>query len=368
MKKYRSVVLAIIIVVVGVLIFGMLAKNRKQVETTPPEVKALQVSAQQVRLSAIPYNIEVTGVLTSKNKIELFSEAQGVLQKLPKEFKIGTRFRKGETLVAVNSKEFEAQINSNRSSLMNQIAGMLPDMQIDYPKASKKWEVYLENFQVENPTPKLPTFQSNGEKLFVSGKNIYQTYYTIKNLEERLAKYKITAPFSGIVTQSNINAGTLVRSGQKLGEFIDDSSFEINLSVPAADNVFLRVGSEVSLSSIDGNREYTGKVLRINGAVDQATQTVLVIVELKSKQLKEGQYLKAFIDGKEIENAINIDNSLIVENNKVFVVENNQLALKDVQIVNYKDGKVLVQGLKDGMQLVNETLAGAYPGMKVEID
>ena len=367
MKKYRSAILAIVIIAIGVLVFGMLARNRKPLETAPIEVKALKVKTQEVQLSAIPYNIEVTGVLTSKNKIELFSETQGVLKKLSKEFKIGTRFQKGETLVAVNSKEFEAQINSNRSSLMNQIAGMLPDMQIDYPNASKKWEVYLENFRVEATTPELPTFQSNGEKLFVSGKNIYQTYYTIKNLEERLSKYEIMAPFSGIVTQSNINSGTLVRSGQKLGEFIDDSVFEIHLSVPAAENEFLKMGSKVTLSSVDGNSQYTGKVLRINGAVDQTTQTVLVVVELRSKALKEGQYLKALIDGKEVENALNIDNSLIVENNKVFIVENNQLQLKDVQIVNYKVGKVLVQGLENGMQLVNETLAGAYPGMKVEM-
>jgi len=367
MKKYRSAILAIVIIAMGVLVFGLLAKNREPVNTAPIEVKALKVKTQKVQVSAIPYNIEVTGVLTSKNKIEVFSETQGVLKKLSKEFKIGTRFQKGEILVAVNSKEFEAQINSNRSNLMNQIAGMLADMQIDYPKAYKKWEVYLENFNVEKTTPKLPAFESNGEKLFVSGKNIYQTYFTIKNLEERLAKYKITAPFNGIVTESNINSGTLVRSGQKLGEFIDDSVFEIHLSVPAAENAFLKMGSKVTLSSVDGSAQYTGKVLRINGAVDQTTQTVLVVVELRSKALKEGQYLKALIDGKEVENALNIDNSLIVENNKVFIVENNQLRLKDIQIINYKEGKALVQGLENGMQLVNETLAGAYPGMKVEM-
>ena len=40
-------------------------------------------------------------------------------------------------------------------------------------------------------------------------------------MEATLDKYTIKAPFNVVVTQSNINPGTLVRNGQKLGEFIN---------------------------------------------------------------------------------------------------------------------------------------------------
>ena len=106
--------------------------------------------------------------------------------------------------------------------------------------------------------------------------------------------------------------------------------------------------------------------MRINGTVDATTQTVLVIVELRSKQLKEGQYLKAQIQGKELKNVYEIDNSLIVEGNKVFVVQESILTLQPITIHHYQKEKVLISGLENGMLLVNEIVAGAYPGMQVE--
>ena len=367
MKKYRSAILGLIVIIAGVFIFITLIRSKRQAEPVTVAMEAPKVQVQKVQLSSIPYAIEVTGVLRAKNRIELYSETQGVLKRLSKEFKIGTRFQRGQTLIEIDSREFESEIKSSRSNLMNQIASMLADMQIDYPNAYKKWEVYLEQFHVDKPTPELPTFETNEEKLFVSGRNIYQTYYSIRNLEQRLSKYEIVAPFRGIVIESNINTGTLVRSGQKLGEFIDDSVFEISLSVPASDNEFLSLGSEVLLTSIDGNSTYQGNVLRVNGSVDQVTQTVSVVVEIKSQKLKEGQYLKASIQGKQIDNAMEIDNSLIVEDNKVYVVQGDQLALKEVQVLNYNQSKVLVQGLENNMLLVSESIAKAYPGMKIEV-
>ena len=56
-------------------------------------------------------------------------------------------------------------------------------------------------------------------------------YYSIKNIEKRLSKYNITAPFNGVLTEALVTKGTLIRPGQKLGEFIDTSVFEIELAI-----------------------------------------------------------------------------------------------------------------------------------------
>ena len=61
----------------------------------------------------------------------------------------------------------------------------------------------------------------NFVQLFISN------YYGVKSAEERLNKYKITAPFDGVISTSFVENGTMARAGLILGEFINSDSFEI---------------------------------------------------------------------------------------------------------------------------------------------
>lgn len=70
-------------------------------------------------------------------------------------------------------------------------------------------------------------------------------------MEETLGRYRITAPFDGQVTLSAINPGTLVRTGQKIGEFAAPGRYELEVSVGLRDAGFLEPGSIVMLSSED---------------------------------------------------------------------------------------------------------------------
>ncbi|AXT58101.1 efflux RND transporter periplasmic adaptor subunit [Aquimarina sp. AD1] len=368
MKKYVSIIIGVSIVILGVLAFNLLnVEDNKKKEEVTAETPIKVIKVKRVKLTNVPYAVEATGILHAKEKIELYSEVQGVIQKTNTAFKIGNRFRKGQALIVMDNKEHTAQIKSARSDLMNQIAAMLPDMEIDYPNISKKWETYLENLTVNSKTPELPEFNSNEEKLFVSGKNIYSAYYNIINLEERLSKYYINAPFTGIVTESNVNVGTLIRSGQKIGEFTDDSNFELHLSIPASDNRYLKKGISVHLKTMDNFQSFSGKITRINGKINQDTQSVNVIVEVSNEGLKDGLYLKAQIDGDDLIDVFKIDNALILENNMVYVVKDNLLELKPIRIVNYQGNASVITGLESENIIVNQSIANAYPGMPVEI-
>ena len=127
-------------------------------------------------------------------------------------------------MLSLNSDEFYASLQSQKSNLYNLITSILPDLRLDYPTEFKKWETYLKGFDMNKTTPKLPDFSSDKEKYFISGRGILTAYYNVKNLEVRLSKHQIRAPFSGILTEALVTPGTLVRVGQKLGEFIDPSS------------------------------------------------------------------------------------------------------------------------------------------------
>ncbi len=50
---------------------------------------------------------------------------------------------------------------------------------------------------------------SEKENYFITGRGIVSSYYNLKNLEQRLSKYVISAPFSGILTEALVTEGTL---------------------------------------------------------------------------------------------------------------------------------------------------------------
>ncbi len=364
MKVWIKALIGLGIVILGILLFGLMRKSKEQPQNDEKnEIK--MVSTHLVEPTALPFVIEATGTLSAKKKIELYSEVQGVLLSSKTLFKVGNGFYKNQPLLQINSTEHRAQLLSSRSAFLNKIAGMLPDMELEFPNSSKRWQSYLTEFRVDKPLGGLPEPESDTERLFLTGRGIYENYYTIKNQEERLSKYTLKAPFTGIVTESLVNEGTLVRSGQKLGEFIDASLFEINLEVPARYHSYVKPGKEVLLRTLDDNHEFKGKVSRINAKIDTDTQTVLVVVELSDKNLKEGQFLKGIIFGEQIKNVVQIDNNLLMENNHVYVVKDSTLQLQQVIPINYVGDSIVVKGLESNTIIVDEVLANAYPGMKV---
>ncbi|WP_343767128.1 efflux RND transporter periplasmic adaptor subunit [Gangjinia marincola] len=366
MKKYSTVLIGIIVLGLGFLFFFLLNKNNETAskELVQRDIKQI-VETKKITLKNIPYTVEATGTLTAKQQIELYSEVQGVLHNSRKSFKVGTTFKKGETILSINSEEHLAQVQSNRSNLINQIAAMMPDMEIDYPNDYQKWQNYLQNFDVKSRLKPLPEATSEQEKLFVTGKNVYQTYYTVKNLEARLSKYYISAPFNGEITETLVNAGALVRSGQKLGEFIDGSVFELELKVPATEKEYFTQGSIVELSTINNQQSYTAKISRLSSKIDRETQTILVIIELSGTDFQDGQYLKANIKGSLIKDAVEIPSKLLKNNNQVFIVEDDKLVLQTIHIVDYNDDTLLVKGLTNNMVLVTE-VTNLNPGTTVE--
>lgn len=282
-------------------------------------------------------------------------------------FKEGQSFRKGETIINIDADEYAASVQSAKSNLFNQLTAVMPDLRLDYPDIYSKWQDYLTNFDMSKSTPALPELATEKEKFFISGRGILTSYYNVKNLEQRLSKYRIVAPFSGVLTETLVTEGTLVRSGQKLGEFINTEVYELEVAISKRYTDLLKVGESVELTNLDDNSTYKGKVTRINGSIDQATQTVNAYIEVEDKNLREGMYLEADLDAKKEENAIEVDRGLLLEDNKIFVVRDSILDVIDVEPVYFSDKRVVLKNVPNGVTIVSKPISGAYTGMAVKI-
>ncbi|OAD46558.1 efflux RND transporter periplasmic adaptor subunit [Polaribacter atrinae] len=367
----RKIILAIlgVLTVLGAILLGsyLIEKNQKPKPTFEKQIKTVFV--ENVVNKDVPIILTANGTLIAKNKIEIYSEVSGVLKASNKLFKAGTNYNRGATLLSINSDEFYASLQSQKSNLNNLITAILPDLRLDYPVAFTKWETYIKGFDMNKTTPKLPEFSTDKEKYFITGRGILTAYYNVKNLEVRLSKYQIRAPFTGILTEALVSPGSLVRVGQKLGEFINPSVYEMEVSVNSKFADLLKVGNSVALSNLEKTKEYTGKVVRVNGKVDQVSQTIKAFVDVADKDLKEGMFLEADLVAKSENDAIEISRKLLVDNKAIYTVKNDSiLSLVNVDPVYFGDEKVVIKGLENNQKILTQVLPGAFDGMIVKIN
>ncbi|WP_422861665.1 efflux RND transporter periplasmic adaptor subunit [Flagellimonas sp. W118] len=364
--------LIISVVVGGLLIFGsiyfagLIAGSKKS--RRPPAQKVVKtVFVDTVKNGIVPIVIPANGNLKAKRRVELFSEVQGVFRSGSKLFRTGQEYGTGQTLIRIDANEYYASVQSAKSNLYNLLTSIMPDLRLDYQEVYPKWQAYLNSFDLNKTTPQLPAMDTEKEKFFISGRGIIGSYYNVKNLEQRLSKYTITAPFKGVLTDALVTEGTLIRVGQKLGEYINIGVYELEVSVSKTFGDFLKVGKQVELTNLDKSQKYTGEVTRVNGRVDQNSQTITVFIEVSNGDLKEGQYLEANLEAREETNAIEVDRSLLLENNQIFVVRDSVLDLIDVKPIYFTDKKVVLKDVQDNEVIVTRVMTGAYEGMLVKV-
>lgn len=366
----RKIILSVLgVVLVIAAVFGAKLIIDSNVKEKPPISKTVKsVFIDTVENTTVPIVVPANGNITALHRFELYSEVQGIFRYSSNDFRPGEKYRKGQVLLSIDSEEYRASVQSAKSELYNNITSIMPDLRLDYPEAFQKWENYLNNFDIQKSVPPLPETETQQEQYFITGRGIISAYYRVKNLEERLSKYSIIAPYDGILTEALVNKGTLIRPGQKLGEYIDPSVYELEVSIAKKFSDVLEVGKPVELSNLEGTKSFQGIVSRINGKVNMETQSIRVFIKVENPELSEGMYLEAKLDAKEENNAIEIPRELLVERSKVFVVKDSTLNLVEVDPVYFTDNTVVIKGLEDGTKILSANVPGAYSGMLVKVE
>ena len=364
----RKIILSLlgVLLIVGAYFLGqiIIEKNNRKRPTPKKVVKTVFIDT--VQNSNVNIIIPANGSLVAKRRVELFSEVQGVFKAGSKLFRPGQKFRSGETLIGIDASEYYASVQSAKSNLYNSIAAIMPDLRLDFPEVYSKWQSYLNGFDLNKSIPKLPAMTSEKENFFITGRGIVSNYYSVKNLEQRLAKYNIKAPFSGILTEALVTEGSLIRNGQKLGEFIFPGVYEMEVALSKAYASLLNVGEKVELNNIDKTETYSGVVTRVNGSIDATTQTITAFVEVKNESLKEGMYLEANLNAKQEPNAYEINRNLMLDGEQIFIVRDSILDIIDVQPVYFSDTKVVLKNIPNGTTILAKPIPGAYAGMLVK--
>ena len=365
MRKIILALLGVLLIIASVYVSKLIISNKNTIRKAPPKV-IKTVYVDTVLNSTIPIIIPANGNLIAKRRLEIYSEVQGIFKPASKLFKPGEKYNKNEIFITINNTEYYSSVQSAKSNLYNSIVSIMADLRLDFPDIYPKWQDYIKSFDLDKTTPKLPKMSSEKENYFITGRGIVSNYYSVKNLEERLTKYTIKAPFKGILTESLVTEGTLIRNNQKLGEYIDPSIYEMEVSLGKNYASLLKIGENVQLNNLENTEKYTGKISRINGSVNTDTQTIAVFIEIKNSSLKEGIYLEAKLNAKNEPNAIEINRSLLLDENKIFIVRDNVLDIMEVTPTYFSETKVVLKNIPDKTIILSNPFPGAFVGMSVK--
>lgn len=363
----------IIIAILGLMIlFGAykVASRMAAARSIPKPVQKriiTPVSVVTVTNSTTPIQVLTSGNLVAQDQIEIFSEVTGIFESSARAFKSGMRFKKGETLLKVNAEELQSNIRAQKSSLINQITLFLADLKFDYPEAFPKWEEYVRNVDINRPLAPFPEASTEKERLFILSKGIHTLYYNIQNLHIRLGKHVLTAPFDGVLTEVQINQGALIRNGQKIANYVSTHSYEMVANVNVAYLDLLQIGKKVKLHNLERTKTWNGTIARLNGVVDQTTQTIQVFIQVSGNQLREGLFLQAELEVKSLPSTYEVDRKLLFNQDQLFVVRDTVLEAITIKPLFYNESSVVVEGIVDGEQLLAAPIPGAHEGMRVQI-
>lgn len=344
-------------------------ESEEQTTTAKPAIKVIKndvptfqtITATQ---QDVQQNIDITGRVVAMQSVGIQAEVQGIVLPQNKAFREGVVFRKGETLVRIDNSQTLENLKAQRSQFESNLVRLMADLENDYPEAYTAWNSYLQNFDEGKTLPELPEVADERLRYFLSARNVFNLYHNIKSAEQNLPKFRIRAPFTGVVMQASVSPGALVTPQLRLGMFNQIGTYEIKATVSNRYIDRIKVGQKVKMHEIGQDKNWTATVQRIGKSIDPATQMVTVYLQASGEGLRENLYLEGQIGGDTFENVYQLPRSILTPQQQVYVIRDSTVRLKDVQVKIYTDNYALVTGLSEGDVIVNEVVERPIEGIK----
>ena len=332
----------------------------------PPEeeVPAVSYPSETVNLETIERPIRITGRVVPLQEVTISAQVQGEVLPMRKILQEGKYYRKGELLLAIDRERLDYELQSQRAQLVTKLVSILSDLSIDYPAAHPAWERFTNAIAVDEPLPALPKISDEQLNYFISARGIPGQYYQIRSREATLDDYRITAPFSGVLTSASVDPGAVVNPGMPLATLSRTDVYEVRTAVPTASVTLLKEGQQLELRAVNTDRTYTGTINRFGAAIDEGTQTVTAFVRLSGPELRSGMYLEGELPGRTLEAVADLPKEALTRDNHVHLVRDSTIVLQPVTPVLIESDRVYLHGLEDGMEVITTAITEPVAGKK----
>ncbi len=240
----------------------------------------------QVVSKPVSQTIELPGELLPFLAVSLHAKVQGYVDRVLVDR--GSVVREGDLLVRLSAPEIEAQIVEAETKIQAteedrlQAEAQLEGVQSTYDRMKSASETpgaiaANELTQVQKQRDAVQALVNSRRQASKAAADAVQT---LRDLQSYL---KITAPFSGVVTDRMVHPGALVGPGNDIVLLVlqQVSQLRLVVSVPEEDVSGIASGASVSFRvPAWPDRIFSGKIARVSHALDQKTRTMPVELDV----------------------------------------------------------------------------------------
>jgi membrane fusion protein (multidrug efflux system) len=236
------------------------------------------VSVVQPQAAPAVQRIELPADVQAYQEASIFARTNGYLAHWYKD--IGTQVPAGELLADIETPEVDAQLEQARADENT------AKVQYDIAKVTAdRWVGLLKTNAVSREVAEqdVATMKAQAATLTAAQANVHRLL--------KLQSYeKVIAPFAGVVTARNIDVGALIDSGaaggskMELFHLAETDKLRVFVDVPQAYAQDMQPGvpATLTLPQSPGHALH-GRVARTSGAIDSASRTLRVEVDVDNK-------------------------------------------------------------------------------------
>ncbi|MBV8122698.1 MAG: efflux RND transporter periplasmic adaptor subunit [Burkholderiaceae bacterium] len=302
--------------VIAALLLGGLARTlyarwdeSKQLEARVHENAVLHVRTVHPGHAGDDGKVSLPGTLQGQIEAQIYARAAGYVSHWYKN--IGAQVKRGEVLATLDIPEVQRQVDEAAAN---------------YELAKTAFERW-KRLRADDAVSQQELDEKQGA--------YKQAEAVLRRLREQLSYGQVLAPFDGIVTKRNVDVGDLVNAGnggaaQVLFSMAQSDKLHVYFYVPQDLAPLVHVGDSVDIAPTDHpDQVVQARVSRTAGAIDMATRTLQVDVDLDNKSTH-------WLPGSYVEAAFKLNNS------QGLALPTNTLLFnaKGVEVAAVVDGKV----------------------------
>ena len=318
----------------------------------PPVVKV-----QKINLSNAAQEENYSGVVRGRYETNLSFQVGGKI--ISRNVQAGSLVRAGEVLMTLDPKDIVEQARSNDA----QIASTRAQLQL----AKSNLERYTELFKAEAiASVVLDQYKTE----FAAAQAAYDSAIAQAQQTQNAIEYTtLTANADGVISVIEAEVGQVVSAGQNVLTLVQTNELEVVVNIPENKISDVQIGQRVSIDFWATKDIVSGTVREISPMADFASRTFTVKISIPDvRNIQLGMTANVLMTSATATDAIILPLSAIYQTGdaaQVWLVENNKVSTKKIEVTAFDDNNVQVRGLKAGDTVVVAGVQKLHDGQEV---
>lgn len=336
----------------------MLAGCNKQKETV--KESEIGVNVAKAEVGTITRNVKYSGIVRAQNETYIMPKVVARVTAIP--VKPGDRVSAGQTLLTLDSSDYEALVQQAQAGLAMQEANKRAnDVQAETARLSYE---RLKQMHAAGAVSEqqLDEARTRYEAMVAGTADaaVETAQAGLAQAQTQLGYCTLTSPINGIVGSVNLSLGDNSNPQAPAVVVTDPSRLEIEIMVSEADISYVKPGSEVGISiKAAGDKDFKGLVDSVSSVPHSVKRNYAVKIALDNKDnlIKSGMFAEVNLATTSKDGVICIPARAVVPRGNetvVYTVDKEQRA-REVKIttgiINEQEVEV-VKGLQAGQQVI----------------